>query len=306
MLSRSTLHVFAALLAFITLVTAQTATSSSTVAPSATSIPGGIVIPTQGLSRSSGYPAWHGLREDWDLQTLDAVTLWSVIGSGFGAFISLRYGHLFADHSHLDKSQRGSRNLTTIIAWYTIVTFFSVVSFFILDISKLWSSFGAIHNLVEVSILLVMLFKGHVKGFRYLYSLQFLYILFTVVVCLILPWPYDAVFFKFQGLATDFALVFEFVRLYRVNKSTEYHTPGPRRGESASLLPNSGENGHVVEEEEIEEEPHQLETENVKILIAAATIHVLGNCATTLSDEFWAYVFILAFSLCLAGILLTL
>lgn len=53
--------------------------------------------------------------------------------------------------------------LTSVIAWYAFVTTFAVVGFFTIDISKLWVVLGAIHNLLEVTILLVLLFEGHPK-----------------------------------------------------------------------------------------------------------------------------------------------
>ncbi|RUS22706.1 hypothetical protein BC937DRAFT_87688 [Endogone sp. FLAS-F59071] len=275
--------------------------------------------PPQGFSRQTGYAAWHGYRDGWDLQILDGVTLWSAAGTLFGAALALRFGHLYTDLSRLSKHQRAQRMLTTVIAWYAFVTTFAVVGFFALDISKLWCALGAIHNLLEVTILLVLLFEGHPNDFKYLYTLQFTYIAVTVFLCLILPWPFDALFFKFQGmriafffstitlqnpsnsnlstppktsgLATDYALVIQFTRLYRVNKAAEYLPHGRRHGESEGLLAEEHRGTNSVVEEEIAEDEHRLETENIKILIAAAAIHLGGNILTSIWDTFWPFIF---------------
>jgi len=227
------------------------------------------------------------------LQTIDAVTLFSVIGLAFSVGLAIRYGHLSADHSHLTKQQRTSRLLTTLFGWYTIATFITVGGYFFVDIGKLWVPTGALHNLVEVAILLTLLFEGHVQNFRYFYSLLFNYVLLAVFITLILPWPIDALFFKLQGLIIDFALVIQFSRLYNVNKKAEYLTPGPRRGETAGLLSNNElEPGNGVVEEDVVPDEHRSETQNIRILIYASVIHLIGNIIATLFvDTFWPFFF---------------
>ncbi|RUS13550.1 hypothetical protein BC937DRAFT_95143 [Endogone sp. FLAS-F59071] len=117
--------------------------------------------PKQGPARLTGYPAWHGLREGWNMEVIDAVTLFSIIGLLVGTGLSIRFGHLTAKYSHLNKGQQSSRLLITVFGWYNIATLITVGGFFFVDIGKLWTSMGALHNLTEVGILLTLLFASY-------------------------------------------------------------------------------------------------------------------------------------------------
>ncbi|RUP43131.1 hypothetical protein BC936DRAFT_137567 [Jimgerdemannia flammicorona] len=242
----------------------------------------------QGPARLTGYPTWHGYRKGWDAQTIDAVTLWSVMGTFIGAYVSLRYGRLFTDNAHINKEQRSARLLTSVIAWYIILTSTTVLSFFIVDMGKLWSPFGALHNLMEVSILAALSYKGQAKCLKFLFTVQFIYVVFATTLCLVVPWPYDAILFKFQGLIIDFSLSAEYIRLYNANKRAEYRPHGARHGETAGLLSSTDhdENGHANEEPEQHEHP---ESVSVKILIVASFIHLFGNVIGTMSESFWCF-----------------
>jgi hypothetical protein len=294
MLSRaSTLVVLVTLLVFTVLVTAQkpseAATATPTATPTASPLPPKHREAPQGLSRLTGYPTWHGYRKGWDPQTIDAVTLWSVVGTFIGSYVSFRYGRLFTDNAHIRKEQRSSRLLTSIIAWYIILTFTTVFSFLIVDLGKLWSPFGALHNLMEVSILVALSYKGQAKCPKTLFTVQFIYVVFATTLCLVVPWPYDAILFKFQGLIIDFSLIIEYYRLYTANKRAEYRPHGPRRGESAGLLASTdhGENGHANEDPDDHEHPESLA---VQILLIASAIHLFGNVIGTMSESFWCFI----------------
>ncbi|RUP46028.1 hypothetical protein BC936DRAFT_147441, partial [Jimgerdemannia flammicorona] len=214
MLSRpSTLAVLVTLLVFTVLVTAQRPSEAATATPTPSPLPPKHREAPQGPARLTGYPTWHGYRKGviphgtqlinpstagWDAQTIDAVTLWSVMGTFIGAYVSLRYGRLFTDNAHINKEQRSARLLTSVIAWYIILTSTTVLSFFIVDLGKLWSPFGALHNLMEVSILAALSYKGQAKCLNFLFTVQFIYVVFATTLCLVVPWPYDAILFKFQ------------------------------------------------------------------------------------------------------------
>ena len=74
----------------------------------------------------------------------------------------------------------------------------AVVASIAFDVGKLWSVFGALHNLFEVAILLLIGQNGKIKGNSY-YYLWGAYYLIINSACIFLDFPLDAVFFKVQG-----------------------------------------------------------------------------------------------------------
>lgn len=96
-------------------------------------------------------------------------------------------------------------------------------------------------------------------------------------------------FLHLTGLMIDFALVIQYSRLYNVNRKAEA-IRRQRRSETEGLLANDELGNGVVEEEIVHEERHP-ETDNIKILLIATVIHLIGNIiATLVVDTFWPYV----------------
>jgi len=84
------------------------------------------------------------------------------------------------------------------ISLYCLATFVAVVASIAFDVGKLWGVFGALHNLMEVAILLLIGQNGKIKGVSF--SLVWgAYYLIINTVCLFTNFPIDAVFFKVQG-----------------------------------------------------------------------------------------------------------
>ena len=84
------------------------------------------------------------------------------------------------------------------IALYSLGTLMAVITSIPFDLGKLWSVFGALHNLFEVAILLLIGQNGKIKGNSY-YYLWGAYYLILNSACVFLNFPLDAVFFKVQG-----------------------------------------------------------------------------------------------------------
>lgn len=201
----------------------------------------------QGISRLTHYPTWRVPLPGWDDQQLDSVIVFSMVGVFIAMLVVMNY-ELFVRKAHIktisDTYVANSRLFSTIISYYIIATFVSVVSFLLFDLGKLWGMLGSLHSLLEVSLLLVMTFSRYPSLFKYFYGVLFLYFITAEWITLILPWPYDAAFFKFQGLVFDFALFVNFSRLYLTNK----RNPIRLSDVDQSRAPTSVEDGEVNED----------------------------------------------------------
>jgi hypothetical protein len=85
-----------------------------------------------------------------------------------------------------------------LISFYFWGTFLATITSVVFDVGKLWSIFGALHNLFEVGILLLIAQDGKIKGLSYYYLWGTYYLLLNTI-CVFLDFPMDALFFKVQG-----------------------------------------------------------------------------------------------------------
>src|SRR5947208_1734300 len=83
------------------------------------------------------------------------------------------------------------------IVHYTFATFCAFLANYILDGSKLFASFGIIHNFFEIAILVSFLSGGRIQTMNQ-FALIFTYLISVSAIILYIDWPYDALFFKFQ------------------------------------------------------------------------------------------------------------
>ncbi|KAG0006707.1 hypothetical protein BGZ65_004952 [Modicella reniformis] len=111
-----------------------------------------------------------------------------------------------------------STQFNTFILYYIYATWLAVVGFFLFDISKVWSVVGAMHNLLEVALLVGLHSGGQTTNVRFALYL-FTYVFLVVVASIYLPWPVDAVFFRWQGLCSDYGLIIMFSRMYSTTKA---------------------------------------------------------------------------------------
>lgn len=124
--------------------------------------------------------------------------------------------------------------------------------------------------------------------------------MFIVIVS---PWPLDALFFKFQGLATDFALCIDLGRLYYHNKAIH-----KKASVGMMLVSTDDEDGFNSEADEIVHKLHRQRAKenrqmqddpnkaaphittpvhkNILVLYLAAFLHAAGNALVTFSNQF--------------------
>lgn len=137
-------------------------------------------------------------------------------------------------------------------------------------------------------------------------SVCFVYLLFTMFVVIVLPWPLDALFFKFQGLATDFALSIDLGRLYCHNKGLHKKASigtlvaTTDDDECESIDDYTRECDQLVQQ--LQQQQKELNNDsskklkyevmvyphsNVAIIYIAATLHAIGNALVTFTNHFY-------------------
>ncbi|GBB85483.1 hypothetical protein RclHR1_00120037 [Rhizophagus clarus] len=145
-----------------------------------------------------------------------------------------------------------------IITTYVIATFIPLVVGLIFSVGKLWALFGIFHNVLEVFIVAALCYKKTIKYVSFTFIFVSVYSVVVTGVVGRLPWYWDAMFFKFQGLILDFILPVLFYIM-------------PRKGTNGESQP--------LMNEKINPLPH------VSYLILAAFVHLLGNLADVVGGD---------------------
>ncbi|CAG8836078.1 4977_t:CDS:2, partial [Racocetra persica] len=99
------------------------------------------------------------------------------------------------------------------LAMYNMVTLLAGVTIFFVGVGKIWATVGVFHSAAEFVILVILGSGGRIKSILYWPILGF-YIFIVVIASILLDFPYDALWFKAQGLCFDWALVIEFTLIY--------------------------------------------------------------------------------------------
>lgn len=95
-------------------------------------------------------------------------------------------------------NEETSTQINEFIQIYINATLAAVVAYLFFDVGKIWAVVGALHNLLEVALLIVLQSGGRVTGMSFgLY--MFLYVCITILLSVYLSWPLDAIFFRWQG-----------------------------------------------------------------------------------------------------------
>ncbi|KAI7879272.1 hypothetical protein K492DRAFT_196159 [Lichtheimia hyalospora FSU 10163] len=95
---------------------------------------------------------------------------------------------------------------------------------------------------------------------------------------IILPWPLDALFFKFQGLSTDFALGVDLYRLYRHNRQLA------KDSNAMTVVIDTDANGR-----ERKRRMYSVHF-NLLILAIASNLHTLGNTLVTVGNHMMLWI----------------
>ncbi|CAJ0625432.1 15171_t:CDS:2 [Entrophospora sp. SA101] len=242
----------------------------------------------------------------------------TAIGTVIGYIVAFRNGPKDGKHlslfytvdSHNNEVQEPIPTITfnRIIVLYNFATFGSAVIFFIYDASKIFVSIAILHNLFELIIILAIISGGKFSSVVE-YVLPILYVLTFGGISIFAEFPFDASFFKFQGLILDFALPIIFMNIYLNTRRNLRNDPNYSysRSGGGSYAAVSEEEEQLLGEESSEDNTrrHRQQVEipvgkqpvrdelsykndtinhpcQLLLLVVASLIHVLGNFVLTL------------------------
>lgn len=149
----------------------------------------------------------------------DAMTFLVFITTGAASYLSLKwtekppFNKSYASYLIKDGVKVSTFAFNRMIAYYIAVTFIAAAAYMLLDVGKLWSATGVLHNLFEIAIMVTLHFGGKIKSHA-VFACMGIYVLITFSLNMWLEWPQDAAWFKVQGLCLDYSLIVVFVRLY--------------------------------------------------------------------------------------------
>jgi len=228
--------------------------------------------PPQLINPITGFPVWRGPYPGWNEQQREAVILVSLMGLLLGMILALRYKAKNTYATIQDLFSNTTAIFTEILTYYIVGTFTVVAWFIVTDVGKLWVPLGIFHNTAELAILLCFWYAKHPAGWKHFFGILGLYWGLNQAIVLLAPWPVDALYFKFQGLIFDFALVIQFYRLHLANKGVrldddDYAPPA---------LPARTSNGTIP----APATSYSPTTNDTWILVGAAAVHLIGNTIT--------------------------
>ncbi|CAG8519201.1 2109_t:CDS:2 [Paraglomus occultum] len=242
------------------------------------SFPREFVVPKQARSRWTGYLAWHPEIIDFDQQKGDSFTLLSITLMGVFGYLCIKW--TYNDNlstKHVSYFYKNGVSIPTtlfnqLISMYIFMTFIAAIAYFILDVGKIWSVWGLLHNMLEIAILLVLHNNGKIKN-NWFFVWMGLYVIVTAVFNIWLDWPNDGIYFKIQGLCTDWAVWLQFTRVYLTTRKYLGSEPS---AQIPFALPPAVNNPNDEFYPQIVEHPHQL-----LLLVLGSFIHVIGNIANS-------------------------
>ncbi|CAG8455384.1 6921_t:CDS:2 [Acaulospora morrowiae] len=234
--------------------------------------------PEQDISLRTGYPLWHPPIEGYDQQIIDAVSIFTTLVTSLSGYYIMKWlsepaGKKYTTIFVLDDYKTvTTEEFNYFLGIYALLT--ALPTFFIIwfDVGKLWSAIGIFHNVSEVIIMLAMHQGGRIISSASIGWL-ILYAIFASTLSLALSWPLDAVWFKMQGLCSDFAICIQFTRTYFATKAqmrTDAAERDPIHSEEMSTEERNSRHDPIVYF------PHQL-----LLLILASLVHIVGNSITT-------------------------
>ncbi|KAI8066478.1 hypothetical protein BC940DRAFT_368085 [Gongronella butleri] len=222
------------------------------------------MVPPRLHNTAFNIATWMVPMEGYDSDAFDTVTVFSAIMMVSATL----YAVLRLQQIHRASAQATQPLLSTIgrfnlaILGYLITSVVATLTFTFMNVGKIWSAFGVLHNLMEAAMLVTMTCRAAPKYDQSGQIVLFLYVMVIMAVVILLPWPLDALFFKWQGLVLDIALSLHLWRLVVHNR------------QAAALLPFSEEKGHAVTP------VHR----HLAILAVGATLHSLGNILVTMDN----------------------
>ncbi|GBC08525.1 hypothetical protein RclHR1_08190001 [Rhizophagus clarus] len=251
-------------------------------------------LPPQANGTYTGLPVWHPpIQNSDDNIHMATVSFGSILMIIAGVF-ALKWAN--ADPKANGKSvtyfRRDGNKYPTIefdryLAGYCLITALTGIVYVPIDVGKIWSTTGILHNASEVLIMITLHQGGRISSLSVLAWLL-LYVLFAEALSIYLKWPFDALWFKVQGLCSDYALVIQFTRMY-FNTLKEYKH-GHENHQSLRRDNTSVENAlaETIDLEPALEPFRPIYNYNyILILVIASALHIFGNILTTI----WIYSF---------------
>ncbi|KAI8097865.1 uncharacterized protein B0P05DRAFT_522391 [Gilbertella persicaria] len=236
--------------------------------------------PERAYSKLFNIPTWITHIEDYDDDAFNATTIFSVVTVAVSTLYTL-YHIIYVFLPKQPANQKTIGPFNTLIMLYLIATFVATFTFALMNAGRIWASFGVYHNLFEIALMSHIFLRQKSLLERKFVFICFIYLLITMFIVIIVPWPLDALFFKFQGLATDFALAIDLGRLYYHNKSNY------KQASVGTLVTDDDEQDHNRKMKQVMMAPPHL---NIKVLYIAATLHAVGNALVTFSNHFYLWV----------------
>ncbi|KAF9281641.1 hypothetical protein BGZ68_006523 [Mortierella alpina] len=178
--------------------------------------------PLQHHSPITGFPTWHQVYKNEVKEITVSFTMLALIFSAVAAYAGHRATRspsrsLTGFVTISTGNEESSTQINEFLQWYIDATLVAVVGYLLFDVGKLWAVVGTLHNQLEVALLITLHSGGRVSSMSFgLY--MFAYVCAAIVLSVYLQWPMDAIFFRWQGLCSDFGLIVMFVRMYTATK----------------------------------------------------------------------------------------
>ncbi|KAF0510997.1 patatin-domain-containing protein [Gigaspora margarita] len=240
---------------------------------------------TQDRSRLLGYPTWHPPIKGRNDNKSDSALFFTTLLMAITCYLGARWTahppttrklqtYFVSDDSAPVSAYYFNRHLVI----YNFITTFTIFAVIILDLGKLWATIGILHNTIEFAILVLIGSGGRLKNISF-YGVLLSYAFFVYCGVLLIDWPYDAVWFKIQGLCFDYALMIIFIRIYFNTKHELKHGDGAERMPLANDEAEPDDYAHD-HQYSLAHHPCQL-----LILVFASFIHNVGNLIAAVSFE---------------------
>ncbi|KAF9148672.1 hypothetical protein BG015_009578 [Linnemannia schmuckeri] len=179
--------------------------------------------PPQHKSPVTGYPTWHQDYTNENKEITMSFTMLALLFTLTASYVAYRATRkpsrsLTGFVTLPSGNEETSTQINEFIQLYINATLVAVIGYLFFDVGKIWAVIGALHNLLEVALLIVLQSGGRVTSMSFgLY--MFTYVCATILLSVYLPWPLDAIFFRWQGLCSDFGLIVMFVRMHKATKA---------------------------------------------------------------------------------------
>ncbi|RIB14075.1 hypothetical protein C2G38_2144238 [Gigaspora rosea] len=239
-------------------------------------------VPKQAPYRFTGYLSWLPKQEGSDDNMLDAATLFNIITMIIASYYALKWAynpptnpklitHFYSADDN-DVASSPTIDFNRVLAIYIVTTLLAGAVLFFVGAGKIWVAVGVFHNASEFIILIMLGSGGKIKSSTFWPILGF-YIFIISITCILFKFPYDALWFKGQGLCFDWALIIEFTRIYLTTLHELKHG-GANHDDLDELIENEDDSS---QHKSIIHHPHQL-----LLLIFGAFFHLIGNFVFTI------------------------